>query len=432
MSGPGSGSEAPGRTGDPAPDRLEVGRTGAEPLAPKAPDSAAFRLAADPPRVMRLSRKALAIIGVATGLGIGGALIYALQPQRSIAPANLIDTDHGARSDVVTSQPGTYDKVPKLGPPLPGDLGRPILNAQNNGQFVPVPAMGPQAMPGGNPRAVAADQARERGAQERATAISSRLFLPGASVASSAANAGVPASTAANPSATAPGANGGASSPRDSSGQAGKRAFLEVPGNRATASTQQVVAPSSPYVLQAGAIVPAALITGIRSDLPGQITAQVTENVYDSPTGRVLLIPQGSRLIGEYDAQVSAGQTRLLLAWDRLILPGGRSILLDRQPGADASGYAGLEDKVNYHWGNMLRAAAISTALGVGTQLATNNNDPLVQALRYGTQDTVNQTGKQIIQRELGVAPTLTIRPGYPLRVIITRDLVIEPEGKGP
>jgi type IV secretion system protein VirB10 len=163
------------------------------------------------------------------------------------------------------------------------------------------------------------------------------------------------------------------------SSQAGKRAFMQLASNRTTASTERVTALASANVVQAGSIIPAALITGIRSDLPGQITAQVTQNVYDSPTGRILLIPQGSRLIGEYDSEVAAGQTRVLLAWDRLILPGGRSILLDRQPGGDASGFAGLQDKVNYHWGNMLRAALISTALGVGTEMATDNNDPLVR-----------------------------------------------------
>ena len=188
---------------------------------------------------------------------------------------------------------------------------------------------------------------------------------------------------------------------------------------------------ASPYVVQAGSVIPAALITGIRSDLPGQITAQVTQSVYDSPTGRILLIPQGSRLIGEYDSDVAAGQNRVLLAWDRLILPGGHSILLDRLPGADAAGMAGLEDQTNYHWGNMLKAALISTLLGVGTQLATDNDDDLVQALRYGTQDTINQTGRQVVQRQINVPPTLTVRPGHVVRIIVSRDLILEAASQG-
>ncbi|TGT09998.1 TrbI/VirB10 family protein, partial [Mesorhizobium sp. M8A.F.Ca.ET.213.01.1.1] len=118
-------------------------------------------------------------------------------------------------------------------------------------------------------------------------------------------------------------------------------AFLNAAADRNTVAPERVVPPASPYVLQAGAVIPAALVTGIRSDLPGQITAQVTQNVYDSPTGRSLLIPQGTRVIGQYDSGVGFGQKRVLLVWNRLIFPDGRSIVLERQPGADGQGYAG-------------------------------------------------------------------------------------------
>lgn len=424
MSGPQIAEQEP-RSEDRTTEPDEV------PNAARATIPEPFRLAGEPPRVMRLSRKALAVVGLVAGIGIGGALLYALQPGRNAPVQNLIDTGHAAKSDVVTSAPGTYDKVPKLGAPLPGDLGRPILAAQQNGSQVPVPVMGTST---GNTRVVAAEQARERVLQERTSALGSKLFLGGDSagpagqggLANEAGAAGVPSS----PGRADPTASSSAQTKDAGSSQAAKRAFLQVAGTRTTISSERISDPVSANVIQAGSIIPAALITGIRSDLPGQITAQVTQNVYDSPTGRILLIPQGSRLVGEYDSQVTARQTRVLLAWDRLILPGGRSILLDRQPGADGAGFAGLQDKVNYHWGNMLRAAVISTLLGIGTQLATENNDPLVQALRYGTQDTINQTGKQLVERELAVAPTLTIRPGYPLRVIITRDLVLDPKGE--
>ena len=174
------------------------------------------------------------------------------------------------------------------------------------------------------------------------------------------------------------------------------------------------------------------VITGIRSDLPGQITAQVTENVYDTPTGRLLLVPQGARLIGIYDSQVAFGQSRVLLVWTRVIMPNGRSIVLERQPGADAAGYAGLEDEVDNHWGELLKAAALSTLLSVGTELGagsdTNSNDSaIIQALRHGAGDSLNQTGQQVVRRSLNIQPTLTIRPGFPVRVIVNRDLVLEP-----
>jgi type IV secretion system protein VirB10 len=186
-------------------------------------------------------------------------------------------------------------------------------------------------------------------------------------------------------------------------------------------------------MVQAGTIIPAALITGIRSDLPGQITAQVTENVYDSQSGRFLLVPQGTRLIGIYDSQVSFGQSRVLLVWTRLIMPNGRSIVLERQPGTDTAGYAGLEDEVDNHWGALFKAALLSTLLGVGSELgagsdsSTGNNGGLIQALRLGASDSLNQTGQKIVQRNLNIQPTLTIRPGFPVRVIVNRDLLLEP-----
>lgn len=397
-------------------------------------DPLAFRLRAPPPRVMRLSRKMLASIGIVAGLGIGGSLIYALQQKQPAASAqNVYSGDGRTKSEIVTSAPSDYSKVPKLGQPLPGDLGRPILSAQQNGQAVPVPPMGTQAgQP--DPRIAAADQARQRLAQERDTARTSRLFLGGGDTAT--AN---PENTLARPALMADGSNQLATSDTTSSapaanmaGQSAKRSFLQVRTNRSTESPERILSLSSANILQAGSIIPAALITGIRSDLPGQISAQVTQNVYDSPTGRILLIPQGSRLIGEYDSEVAAGQNRVLLAWDRIIFPNGRSILLDRQPGTDGAGVAGLQDRTNYHWGNMLRAAAISTLLGVGAELATGSDDSLTRALRSGTQDTVNQTGRQLVQREMNVSPTLTIRSGYPIRVFLTRDLVLDQMEKRP
>jgi len=133
-----------------------------------------------------------------------------------------------------------------------------------------------------------------------------------------------------------------------------------------------VQAPPSPYVLQAGAVIPAALITGLRSDLPGQVTAQVTEDVSDSPTGKFLLIPQGARLVGQYDAQIAFGQSRALLVWNRLIMPNGRGVVLEHQPGADPEGYAGLEDEVDNHWGMLFKAAILSTILSVGSEAGTS------------------------------------------------------------
>ena len=161
------------------------------------------------------------------------------------------------------------------------------------------------------------------------------------------------------------------------------------------------------------------------------ITAQVTENIFDSPTGHFLLVPQGTRLIGIYDSQVAFGQSRVLLVWTRLIMPNGRSVVLERQPGGDTAGYAGLEDEVDNHWGALFKAALLSTLLGVGSELGsttgTGGNSDVITALRRGSSDSLNQTGQKAVQRNLDIQPTLTIRPGFPVRVIVNRDLVLEP-----
>ena len=205
-------------------------------------------------------------------------------------------------------------------------------------------------------------------------------------------------------------------------------AFLNGNVDRRTVSGERIDAPVSPYVLQAGAVIPAALLTGLRSDLPGQVTAQVTEDVYDSPTGSTRLIPQGARLVGQYDAQIAFGQTRALLVWTRLIMPNGRSIVLERQPGLDAEGYAGLEDEVDNHWGTLFKAAILSTLLSIGSEVGSSGSeDDLIRAIRRGGSDSVNQIGQRIVGRSLNVQPTITIRPGFPVRVLITRDLVLEP-----
>jgi type IV secretion system protein TrbI len=393
----------------------------AQPAAPTAQvDSHAFQLRAPPPRVMRLSRKALAVVGVAAGLGIGGSLIYALRPAGERQAQELYNTDSRTTAENITSGPRDYAQAPRLGPPLPGDLGGPIVSAQQRGENVPVPPISAQPGPP-DPRAQAEEAARQRAAQERDAARTSSVFLGSSGSAASPAEPPMSA-----PTAPAPATSADAAPQRD---QAGRRAFMAQASNQRTVSVERLTTPASANIVQAGSIIPAALITGIRSDLPGQITAQVTANVYDSPTGRILLIPQGARLIGEYDSEIAAGQTRVLLAWDRLIMPDGRSIVLERQPGADGAGFAGLQDGVNQHWGNLLKAAAVSTLLGVGAELGADSEDDLTRALRRGSQDTVNQTGQQIVRRQLNVQPTLTIRPGHPLRVVITRDLVLEPIG---
>ncbi|MEW6597686.1 MAG: TrbI/VirB10 family protein [Pseudomonadota bacterium] len=401
------------------------------PAAPASPPSsaAAFRLRADPPKVMRLSRKALALLSAVAATAVGAALLWALTPRPAKPPPpELYDTKSRNLADQLIAMPKDYAEVPKLGPPLPGDLGRPIVAAEAAGKAIPAPAIGPGADGGPNapqsPQAVAAQQAADQARQLRQSARTSKLFADqgGAHEASpSPAGAGAPSSELGAPTPSPAGAPASAAS----TPKAAKRAFLAAPLGPHTTNRAQLLDPASPYVVQAGSVIPAALITGLRSDLPGPITAQVTENVYDSPTGLLLLIPQGARLIGEYDSEVAFGQQRLLLVWTRLILPNGQSLVLERQPGVDGAGYAGLEDGVNNHWGKLAKAALLSTTLSIGAEAGTaGNENSLVQAIRQGASQSVSQAGQQIITRELAIPPTLTIRPGLPVRVLVTRDLV--------
>jgi type IV secretion system protein VirB10 len=193
-------------------------------------------------------------------------------------------------------------------------------------------------------------------------------------------------------------------------------------------SVERLQGPASPYILQVGAVIPAALVTGLRSDAPGTAIALVTQDVFDSLGGGYLLIPKGSKLAGEYDAQVQNGQSRLRVIWTRLTLPSGKSIVLDKLPGADEQGMAGLQDGVDRHGGRVLAAAGLSTLLAIGSEAGSSGEESdLVRALRRGGADTASSVGQQIVGKSLDLAPTLTIRPGAPLRVLLTRDLVLEP-----
>jgi type IV secretion system protein TrbI len=208
------------------------------------------------------------------------------------------------------------------------------------------------------------------------------------------------------------------------------RPYLERTSDNQITSGARLVGPASPYTLMTGSVVPAALITGLRSDIPGQVLAQVTQDVRDSLTGQYILIPKGARLIGQYDNAISFGQSRILLVWSRLILPNGKSLVLDKLSAADARGYAGLADTVDNHWALIVNAAATSTLLGMGAQTGdTQSESDLVRALRDGAADSVNRAGQRIVERQLAVQPTLTIRAGMPLRVILSRDLILEPYG---
>jgi type IV secretion system protein VirB10 len=215
------------------------------------------------------------------------------------------------------------------------------------------------------------------------------------------------------------------------SDQTHKLSFLKTAPEKDVYNPHGLQKPASPYQLMAGTVISASLVTGLNSDLPGFVIAQVTENVFDTVSGRDLLIPQGSRFVGKYDNVVAFGQERALVVWHRIIRPDGSSIVIDNLPATDTGGYAGLEDQVDPHTWKLLKGVALATVLGIGSQLAvgttSGGDNDLVKALQQSVQSTTNRAGQRLVERNLNVQPTITVRPGWPLRVIVHKDLVLRP-----
>ena len=178
---------------------------------------------------------------------------------------------------------------------------------------------------------------------------------------------------------------------------------------------------------QARRIETIACVAGLDSDLPGNVIAQVTAPVYDSATGRTALIPQGSRIVGSYDSVVAFGQRRALVVWQRLILPDGSSVRIDNWPASDMQGYAGLADRIDRHTWQLLKGVALATLLGVGTEISFSRESDLVEAIRESTQQNSSRAGDQLVRKNLDVQPTIRVRPGWPLTVIVHKDLVLPP-----
>lgn len=364
----------------------------------------ALRLRAPAPVVTQLSRKVLIGLGAVLIGALAAALAWGLSAKSGRPAPPEVYATGGQPPERLSALPKDYaapsKDAPPLGPPLPGDLGRPILSAQRAGVEVTPPPMAPAPVDRAAP---------EPGVQARDAARASGLFL---------ASATRPAATASRgDDAAAPQASAG---PQTS-------AALQVSDPRLV-NAERLQVPASPYLLQAGAMIPAVMVTGIRSDLPGMVIAQVTETVRDSVTGQHVLIPQGSRLIGDYVSDIAHGQSRVALVWTRLTLPDGRAIVLDKLPASDAQGYAGLQDRVDRHWRATFGAAVLSTILAIGAETGADDGDSdLARVLRRSGAQSMSQVGQQAVGQGLSLAPTLTIRPGAPVRVMVTRDLVLDP-----
>ncbi len=391
-----------------------------------APEAMALR--AQPRPVTRLNRRTLAMLTGGLSVAVLGATIWALQPHRRGAgwQNELYNVDRVSKSEGLDGLPSDYSKLPKapeLGPPLPGDLGPAIVAAQQP-TYMP---------PGHDPN----DALRKEAEAAAASAVFFRSGKPGqaaGAVAQAAPGAPGMANALAGFDPLAAGPASTAAQPSDpttvQNRQDQKEAFLKG-GSNETRNSGNLQMPASPYQVMAGTVIAAALVTGIKSDLPGDVIATVTEPVYDTATGRFLLIPQGSRILGKYNSQVSFGQSRVQMVWNRIILPDTSSLTLDNLVGTDPAGYAGLEDEVDQHWGRIFAGAALTTLLGIGAELAApenrQNGNRIVIAGRDGLQDSVNQVGQEMTRRNMNIQPTLTARPGLPVRIIVARDLQVRP-----
>jgi len=393
---------------------------------PAKSDPESLVLRAPPRNVLRFKRALLiGIAGVtsATIFGVtwwglkGSALRIGQQAQE------LYNTERKTTPDGLAALPGSYGQIkpdtPPLGPPLPGDLGRPILEHQRQ--------MG--LAPGAEPVDQAAAAERQRLLQQSLKAreagvmfqINTRPQPVGPAASSPAVGQGAVPSNPDSPRLAL-------DPERDPNAQQRKLDFLSQKPETGIYNPHALQSPASPWQVMAGSVIAASLVTGLKSDLPGMVVAQITENVFDSVTGRTLLIPQGARLIGSYDSVVAFGQSRALLVWRRIVLPDGTSIQIDNLPATDTAGYAGLEDDVDYHTWALLKGIALATLLGVGTELSFGSNEgDLVRAIRESTQQNADRAGQRLTEKNLNIQPTLTVRPGWPLRVIVHKDLILRP-----
>lgn len=220
--------------------------------------------------------------------------------------------------------------------------------------------------------------------------------------------------------------------PRDDDNrQDEKDGFLNERRLSNTHLSSNLIPPASKFELMAGTVLPGLMLTGINSDLPGHIVGQVSQNTYDTVTGRHLLLPQGAKVVGLYDSKITYGQERVLVVWNRIILPNGKSISLEGMPGTDLSGYAGMKDKVNNHYLRLLSGVVLGSVLGAGAQVAygdyQNVNPDFGQLALQGAAQNINQAGQKITQKNLNVQPTLEIRPGLRFNIFVTKDITLEP-----
>lgn len=398
-----------------------------------------------PPSSKRFNKRVLGGLLGGSALAVLLAASFAFRSPNSAsdAPQELYNTTSKTLPDRLAELPASYEDVENnspvggriLGPPLPGDVGAGMYGAPN-----PVPTDNPfryQPPPAYDYAPVHAFSGTGQPALNAVNPRSSKLFfINGKGSVNDRSPTNRDVGTTVDPGVAALAAlfgdNGLSSSQTPPDYPEELNAFANGSVSQDDIyNPHSLHTPISPYQVMAGTIIPASLVTGLNSDLPGQVIAQVTETVFDTATGQHLLIPQGTRLLGRYESDIEAGQSRALVVWTRMIRPDGSSLVIEDLPGVDLSGQAGLRDKVDQHTSSLFGAALLSTVLSIGSELGSDDEDRLTEAIRDGGQTTINQAGQKVVTRALARKPTLRVRPGWRLRVIVNRDLILTPYPTG-
>jgi len=409
--------------------------TNSEPSSSDEQDPHAPKMAADDPR-LRVHRPRSRVLKMGPVIGAIAAIL-ALGGYAVLASVRKHDDARVTREP--TKAPVTLPAVPAF-----------IQDAPSTPEVLPPPAHDVLPAAPAPPRAtfeapLRPDPREQQALQQQlarqaelaraeAEARTSGLFFASSTPAGSAA-ALPPAFPGAGPAGIALPAPQNADT-SDPNLQLRKNAFLDNPRANPDYLPTSLQHAFSPYEVKATTIIPATLVTGINSDLPGPIIAQVREQVFDTVTGQHLLIPQGARLLASYDSMVAWGQERVLMCWNRIIFPNGSSINLQCMPAADLKGQAGLTDEVDNHWARLMAAVGLSTVLSLGAQAAAG--DPsgyqpnLAQSAARNAAGQINAAGQGIVQRQINIQPTITVRPGFGVNVIVTKDMILEPYVEGP
>lgn len=378
-----------------------------------------------------------AVVGVAfafLGVLLIG-LIFALQPAKIRKFEDETDLEVKNKyvqvPDSIVQAPSfipTSDQVPVLGPSLPGDIGATMVERQPKPNATYVSPSGPS--PEEELRMKRLQKALMAGATFSSTGAQSRAVREAADNSYRQSNAGLQEKLIDSMGQLVGGADSLDPMADGQNMQAEKRNFMDDTGiTEDNYLKSSLTWPRSKFEVKAGSIIPVSLITGINSDLPGDIIGQVRENVYDTVTGNHLLVPQGSRLMAEYDSIIAYGQERALLCWNRLIRPDGSSIDLECSPGVDLAGYAGVSDDVDNHWFRLAGGVVLSSVLAASATMSQGDiegyHPTWSQSMATGAGEEINNVGRQITEKNLNIQPTITIRPGFSVNVLVNKDIIL-------